>query len=520
MKYDALRKAGSTFLLVPALNHKIQDHPLKYMDSLVYGLLIYRTRRSKRERVAGIKNRLGIDRITARSSLKKLLDLGCVKQHPDGYEAVEPQGNYRCLFTWKKKPQRSWHSQFSYDKTFLPVQDSGLTSIQNAIYWRLVSLSVPAEGGCGHLMIGPGARVQSISNQYLAKGLRCSRKTVASGLKVLQAQEMIHVHEVKKGRRYCVGIHPIAQHVGKWRGAGERKEQDLCFEELFGQASNSPAKPDISYRPRILALLIEEGIPSKTAEEVAALVQAYVIPDADLKKILYQVRRDHLRNRNRNPNLPVDCGRLLLAELRKRGEAGEWRMYEGFTSTTMSLPEMQTLEFLNSVKACSEAWFLLRRLNTDRFVELSTGGRLPVVFDWDHVRDLAQAAGRNFSMFRDAVADLLFSPTNKMESDWLNCWTQCDVVPPIDAWPSDLIPLPEKGRTFISTLQKWAKEIAEFDDVTAANATNKFIEAVQNTQGVEWKKDPKSNMMLVLRCFQTWAGRHSFAGLIDQFFYE
>ena len=172
MKYDALRKAGSTFLLVPALNHKIQDHPLKYMDSLVYGLLIYRSRSNKRERIAGIKNRLGIDRSTICSSLKKLLDLGCVEQHPDGYGALEPRGDCRFLFTWKKEQQDSWHSQFSYDKTYLPAETSGLTIIHNAIYWRIVSLSVLVEGGCGHLMIGPGACRQSLSNEYLATGLR------------------------------------------------------------------------------------------------------------------------------------------------------------------------------------------------------------------------------------------------------------------------------------------------------------------------------------------------------------
>jgi hypothetical protein len=520
MKYEELKKAGSRFLLVPSLSHTMSSHPLKYVDSLVYGCLIYRSRKSKRERVAGISKRLGIDRSTVQASLEKLVHLGCVQHHTDGYEAVEPQGVCRELFTWKKKPQSSWQSQFSYDRTYLPTKESGLTTIQNGLYWRLVSLAVPVDGGCGHLMIGPGARVQSVSNEYLARGLRCSRKTVAAGLDVLQAQAMIHVRFGKTRRRFNVGIHPVGQHVGKWRARERQAREELSFEDLFGQATNSPARPDIIYRPHVFSLLRQEGIPSETTEEIMSLVHGYVIPDSEIKKVLHRVKKDHSRNRSKNPNLPDHCGRLLIAEIKKRGEAGEWRMYDGLASKPMSLPQMQTLEFLNSVNACSEALQLLLKASRDGFVELATGGRLPVTFCWDQVRDIAHAASGNFTMFRDGVAEFLFPSANKPECGWLDSWNECGVVQPIGKWPNDLIPLPEKGRGFVNTVQKWAKEIVELDDVTAADATNEFMRWVQTVQDTTWTQDPDTNMMLVLQCFQGWAQKASGVGVIDQFFYE
>lgn len=518
MKHEPLIEAGFKYLLVPALNHKMADQPLKYVDSLVYGLLIYRTQKSKRERVAGVGRRLGIDRSTACSSLKKLLQLGCVELHPDGYEAVEPEGACRELFTWKTNRKDEWHLGFAYDVTFLPAEASGLTIIQNAIYWRLVSLSVAADGGCGHLMIGPGACRTSLSNMYLANGLRCSRKTVATGLKFLEAQQMIHLHRVGDGRRFQVGFFPLAQHMDKWR-KNERKVEAVTYEDLFGCTTNAPLLPDKRFESKIFELLRRHGIPNALMAETASLVNTYCIPDSNLQRIVSQVKVDHNRNRQSRPSLPDHCGSLLVAELSRRGAAGEWRIYEGIKSKVLSLAEMEMRAYLNGLRICSNAYILLRELSDNPSVKLPTGQRIPVAFCWDRIWQMAKRAGEDFQQFKQSVIEYLFPSSRRQMCDWLKYWTECDVVPRVADWPNQEIPLPKRGRGFVETVRNWAQN--GYNEIESAEITNLFIQWIERQQDCKWHQKPTSNMSHVLRLFERWKKeilRDSEEGLIDQFF--
>jgi biotin operon repressor len=517
MKYGKLREARSEHLLVPALNHRLSTHPLKYIDALVYGALIYRSRAGRGDKIGRIRRSTGLDRTTIRQSINRLMSNGCVQQHDDGYEAIEPQADSRQLFSWKTTPCDAWQSRFVYDKTYLPAEESGLTPIWNALFWRLVSQAVPVEGRTGHLMVGPGAKVSSLSNEYLAKGLRCSRKTVAAGLQYLQKHGLIHLHPLDGKRRFAVGIFPLASHVHLWKSRQSKQQAGISFEDLFGQASNSATQPDAAYRPQIFGRLARHGIPSKTQEEIVALVHRYCIPDLDLNRILQLVKKDHKRNRDRNPSLLDHCGQLLLAELTRRGESGEWRIYsEGITSTILTSSEMQVRDYLNGMKVCSNAYRLLRQISVDKSVELNNRDRLPVNFCWDEIWELGRES-QGFDAFRDKVANHLFPSNKKPRSEWLEDWLKCSRVPELESWPNDLIPLPKAGRGFVNTIHSWAVDIVGCDDLDAATLTNHFIWWIQNEEDVEWR-NPAFNRWRVLQQFQKYADTRVQSGLIDQFF--
>jgi hypothetical protein len=518
MKYENLKEAKCEHLLVPALNHRLEKHPLKYVDMLVYAALVYGSRKGRRDKISRIGRKTGLDRSTIRKSLRRLVHHRCVGQHDDGWEALEPNADSRQLFSWKTEAQGTWQSKFVYDKTYLPAQGSGLTPIWNALFWRLVSLAVPIEGRTGHLMIAPGAAVSLVSNEYLARGLRCSRKTIASGLGFLQKQGLINVHPVDGKRRFAVGIFPLAPHVHLWRSRQEKKQSEFGFEDLFGQASNAATELDAAYRPQIFGRLARHGIPSKTQEEIVTLVNRYCIPDLDLNRILQTVKKDHKRNRDRNPSLPDHCGQLLLAELRRRGESGEWRIYlEGIKSTVLTSPEMQVRDYLNGMKVCSNAYRLLRQINGDRSVELMNGSRLPVKTSWDAIFGIANKFPRDFEEFREKVADYLFPSSKKPSSEWLEEWLRCKRVPELASWPNDLVPLPQSGRGFVNAVHSWARETVGCDDFDAATLTNHFIRWIQNEEDVEWK-NAAFNRWQVLQQFQKYAESLDQPGLIDEFF--
>lgn len=519
MKYKPLKDAGCMFHLVPALNHNLEQHPLKYTDSLVYGFLVYCSRKTKTASVATICSRLGLDRSAVSAIVERLLGLDMLAKKTGGYVAVSPPTNGVQLFTLKNEQAKCWQSQFVYDRTYIPTEESKLSPLQNAVFWRLVSLAVPASGDCGYLMIGQGAPVSSVCCKYLAKGLRCSRKTVSRALKELDKRNMIHVASINpNSRRFAIGILPIDTYVSLWRTKAPKKgERELSFEDLFGKPSNKTPEPEILYRPKILNKITEAGIPSGTAEDIAALATRYFIPNRDLNALLIQSKRDHARNRKRRPELPDHCGLLLLSEIQRRGEAGEWRMYTDLSSSVMELPEMQLQEYLNNLNVCSEASRLLYQLSQNKSIDLNTGGRLPVSFSWDECWRLAQSAKNDFPKFRDDLVSQLFPGGSPPRSDWLRSWCECDVIPQIDPWPSDDIPLPSKGKPFMATLQSWASNTAGFDDILAVHAINNFIGYVSRAN-TSWSTEPEENQLLVIRHFEKWASYKEEPGLISRFF--
>lgn len=519
MKYKPLKDAGGIFHLVPALNHNLGQHPLKYTDSLVYGFLVYCSRKNKTASVATICSRLGLDRSAVSAIVERLLGMNMIAKKTGGYVAIQPPADRLQLFTLKKKKAKCWQSQFVYDRTYIPTEESKLSPLQNALFWRLVSLAVPASGNCGYLMIGPGANVSSVCCKYLAKGLRCSRKTVSRALKELEKRNIIHVASINpKSRRLAIGILPIDTYVSLWRTKAPKEgERELSFEDLFGKPSNKTPEKEILYRPKIINKITGAGIPSGTAEEIAGLVNRFFIPTQDLTALINQAKRDHARNRKRRPELPDHCGRLLLSEIQRRGEAGEWRMYTDLSSSVMYLPEINLQEYLHSLNVCSEAWRLINQLSTDQSVELNTGGRLPVSFSWDDCWRLAQSAKNDFPKFRDDLVSQLFPGGSPPRSDWLSSWCDCDVIPQLDPWPSDDIPLPYKGKQFLKTLKSWASNIAGFNDILVVNAINIFIGYVSDAN-TSWSTEPEENQLLVIRHFEKWASNKKQPGLISRFF--
>lgn len=514
MKYEALLEHRCRYLLVPALNHKLEKHPLKYIDTIVYGQLVYCSRNGKCQNITQIARSVGVDRSAASETIKKLIRHGCVEKVGNTYTAVFPT-DASTLFTLKTKPKDVWQSQFSYDRTYLPKPESKLTTLQNAIFWRLVALSVPADGGCGHLMIGPGAKVQAISNKYLARGLRCSRKTIAAGLRKLEELGMVKVCPIPKTRRFAVGILPLSKTVSLWRKKVAKTKKTLSFEQVFGQATNAPVAPDPLYRPEIVSFLTEHGVPSKTAEDVTRLVNGYCIPTGRVHQLFREAKKDHERNKEKNPNLPDHPGRLLFREIQRRGEAGEWLEFANIRSDDVTLPELNMQEWLHKHRCESNARKLLQDLYLNKFIHLHSGGQLPVKFYWETAWEIAEHC-ETFEDFQQKLVDVLF-PGEKPESHWLNKWMRCRTIPPPSKWCYKKINLPRHGDPFIKTLHEWAVG-NRFDEVEAAEAVNAFVEYVKNEATIEDSGNLKKNMVTVFNVFQEWANAKGSKGLVEKYF--
>ena len=185
----------------------------------------------------------------------------------------------------------------------------------------------------------------------------------------------------------------------------------------------------------------------------------------------------------------------------------------------MSLGEMEVRDYLNALRICSNAHILLRELSEEPTVELPSGQRMPVAFCLDKVRQMAKKAGSDFQQFKQSVIEYLFPSSRRQMCDWLEQWTECDVVERIIDWPNQEIPLPKKGRGFVETVRNWAEENS--NEVTGAELTNFFIRWIERQQDCKWHQKPTSNMSQVLRLFERWRKESlsdSVEGLIDQFF--
>ena len=215
MKYSQIEKRPH--LLVPVLA-AIQTRPaITCYDSLVYGYLLFLSKKGNSSTRSAIAKSLRLDRASTIRSLARLSDLGLVRITNVRIEAMEPTGQAHKLFMYRKDAEGDWQGRFVYDRVWLPKKPSDLPVRANLLFWRLYRIGYSVKGLPGHLVVGgnPKKIPTYLTGEYLSRAIQCDPKTIRSSLKRLRDLGLITVFKREQG--FVIGIRPLGDNVKLWR---------------------------------------------------------------------------------------------------------------------------------------------------------------------------------------------------------------------------------------------------------------------------------------------------------------
>jgi hypothetical protein len=491
IKYEDM--GNRPFLHVPVIDERPATVAVDGLDLMIYGFLLYRlgNKDPALRSVArtALSTNLRIDKKAVDRSVTILVSGGAVAESNGRVIAVEPTGTALTWFRFQKNVAgKDWRERFIYDRVYLPRAHTAISIKTNLLYWHLVKLGHAVDRMPGYLQVGghtasPGFYLTA---EYLAKGLRCDRKTISRGIARLKQLGLITV-KPKGTRSFVVGIPPIGAKADLWRdswGTTRRSDEssfEITAESLFGLHSQDPLVPADDYARGIGVYMRAFGIKGKVVEEIKTRIIKYQIPPREWESMVATASRDHKKNQEEKPGqfTAGHCGHLFSYMLDEHVKQQQAQACLAKGSSPRTYDEMQADELLVRLRVTTKAARLLRQAVQAEYLELRNGACVPCRLNWETVATTLQAADRGFAAFKEAIAGRIFgSGPSHPDCEWYEAWMANEQIPLPDDSPMEALRLDARERTKIRThAKKIAGEVYANRDNEAAVAhlTNDLV---------------------------------------------
>ena len=493
MKYTEIKTRPH--LLAPVLAATASSLPITCYDSLVYGYLVFRSKKGKSSTPTGIARSLKFDRVSCNRSLERLASLGLVSESGGRCQALEPTGTAQKLFMYRKDAEGDWQGRFVYDRVWLPEKPSDLPVRANLLFWRLYRVGRSVKGLPGHLVVGgnPKKIPAYLTNEYLSRAIQCDPKTIRSSLKRLRDLGLITV--CKRVQGFVIGIRPLGDNVKLWRQSWNRRKQftPVTVEELFLVPSKSEVVEETAARSGVLNRFRAYGISGHMAETLAALVLDEEVSPADWNQILQQCSADHNRNKEEGKTKHPHCGYLFQYMLGQYLRNRELRRAAAAPHIPKSLADIQVDDCMKAYRATEDAETLLRRAIRSESLKMDDGRVIPCPIQAEQVVAIAKQHKEDWDGFKTAIAKSVFTgDLTAVRCDWLREWLNAKQIPTEDDSPLAKYSVPRSDWSSIrSRIKDWVWE----------SGCNSSTEAIDRTNGILklacWQsacfKDPKTN---------------------------
>lgn len=423
MKYESMKlksKEDRPFVMVPVLHENTVATDLRSQDCLVYGYLLFLARKQNKARVAGICESLGLDRLSGKQSLERLLQYQLVDRVDGEYTALPPAGTQ--VFRLQENAKGEWHQGFIYDRVYLPCSPKTLPVRANLLFWHLVRMAEPIQGMPGHLRVG-GSNNRYYTHTYLARAIGCDRKTAGACMARLAKLNLLRTWKCYKG--YAIGILPLEENSRLWRESWQKKPRvmpTITAKELFGVPSPTPLHADTTMYGRIIKVLRRYGILGGLGEELAVLIDKEEVCPTIWRPMLKKAQADNFANWEDGKTQNQHCGFLFRSNLK------EWLAVKAENSPykvrITSSEDIQLGQALGSLKLGQNGHDMLRRAINSKYLVGDDDTKIPCPLTAEKVIELANAAKGKVEVFKEAIARLLFVVDDKASAqfDWYREW--------------------------------------------------------------------------------------------------
>lgn len=439
-KYRAM--AEKIRVSVPVINESLRPNPLDSVQQLVYGYLVFRSRKNKTVTRTALSRSLRLDRSAVSSAICSLGGLGLVHEDEKGaLTALEPAGTNRQYFRFRKKPSGEWQGSFVFDRVFLPCSSRTLSVRTNALFWRLYRWGVPVDSMPGYLQVGghPDCPIPYLNKQYLVNGLGCHRTTVSNSLKRLVRLGLIKIVPMKE-RKFTVGIPPLKKNVCLWREEWQKSHTPVMVtaQELFGVPSSAPVTPA---RPQpsdgLAADMTASHIPPKLADQILDVIDKNNIPREVWRRMLAKADSKHAENRERTPGALEHAGYLFNHMLEDWGRAESKRQEITAVHRPPSYEEMMAEGAMREMRFTVKAERLLRLAVKSESLDLNEGGVVPCLLNWEAVYAVHKKTKGDFVRFKEDIARLIFTFEDGQPPHcrWYELWMAATQIPLPDNEP-------------------------------------------------------------------------------------
>ena len=464
MKYEDMGERP--FLSVPVIDERSKDVPLDALTTLVYGLLLYRLGHQDPEKRSttrtAVSRLLRLDKKAVDRAVAVLVGGGAVSEQRTRIMAIQPQGASATWFRFQSKQSAGeWREWFIYDRVYLPRSSTVMSVKTNALFWHLVKLGHSVDRMPGYLKVGehPEDHMEYLSAEYLAKGLRCYRRTVTRGLTRLRQLGLITMQRTER-KSFVVGIPPIATNADLWRDSWTRTRRtdgataEVTAESLFGVPSRAKLTPAVTYDSGASLYMRGFGIKGKVAEEIVTKIVKHQIEPCCWQPLLSQAKRDHDNNCENEPGkfTVKHCGFLFKHMVEQFLEERYARRSMSGGREPWGYSEMEASGLLSGMRLTDEAKKVLRYALRNESLELRGGGCVPCFLNWDGVLAVLQSADRDFVAFKKGITDLIFSRTAESPAcDWYDQWMAIEQIPAQDDSPMVALKLDPRAKGRIRT---------------------------------------------------------------------
>jgi len=436
---------------VPVINESVKPNPLDSIQVLVFGYLVYRSRKNKTASRTAIGRSLRLDRSAVRRAICSLGDLGLVREDEKGLlVALEPTGANRQYFRFRKKVASEWQGSFVFDRVFLPCSSRTLSVRTNALFWRLYKWGVPVDSMPGYLQVGghPDCPIPYLKMQFLVNGLGCYRTTISNAVKRLVGLGLIKIFPMED-QQFAVGIPPLQKHIGLWREKWQKSQTAITVtaQQLFGVPSSAPVTPA---RPQpsdgLAADMTASHIPPKLADQIMEVIEEHDIPKEACRRMLTRAASKHAENQKTTPDALEHCGYLFKKMIEDWGRAESKRQEITAVHSTRSYDEMMAEEAMEKMRFTFEAERLLRYAVRSESLALDDGGAVPCPLSWEAVADVHKKTNGDFGRFKEEIVRSIF--------------TFDEAQPPACRWyeqwmAAKQIPLPDEELLIAGGVKRW-----------------------------------------------------------------
>lgn len=425
------------FLKVPVINTKPESVPLSSIDTLVFAYLQHRLRKNGGATLSTVAKSLRLDRASSKRSLGLLVGLGLAVLEEKQFKATEPLQPAKEWFQTQKNANGQWFEQLVYDRVFLPRTSSTLTIRTNLLFWHLVRLGEEVRGMPDCLQVGNSGKKypRYLTDTYLAKAIRCERKTIRSGLKRLSDLGLIQCRKRAKG--FAVAISSLKDHVGLWRDKWNKKkvvnQPPLSVKELFGVPSSAVSEPESSPLNGILKRLRGYGVKGKLAEELVALIMDNEIPPGEWMSRLKQASEDQKANNEAGKSKGEHCGYLFRYMIREYVKQMELQREGNPVTHYQTAEEMFMKNALGGLRMTGEAKALLNIAIKKESLPFEDGRSIPCPISHQSVTQAAKDARDNWSDFKARILAQVFNGTLEEAKGcvWIEMWMTAEQEEPL-----------------------------------------------------------------------------------------
>jgi predicted transcriptional regulator len=457
---------------VPVIHDGPKHSPLDPIQTLIYGFLIYRSRKNRSASRTEIGRSLHLDRAAVTRAIKSLAGLGLLVEDANRrWLAVEPAGTVRDLFRFRTKCNGEWQSRFVYDRVCIPQSSSVLSVKTNAIFWRLYKLGRPVQSMPGYLQAGGHAEcpVRFFTNKYLAAGLRCHRTTIRNGLQRLKKLGLIGTYKIDPSIHpdgFVVGIPPITNHLDLWRKKRSRKAASVVVtaQQLFGVPSAMVVAPMQTDRNDPEANFIASRMPGHVIQRLVAIIEENSLGVDVWRPLLKKASVKHEENKATHPAPADHCGFLFEKMLKNRVKAEATRLAIAPNWTPPSYDEMKASDAMDDMRLPPEGRQLVRTAVLKESLPLKDGGCVPCPLSWEQVVAVHKKTKGDWALFQQAIIQSIFSfPSDRQPSCvWYEQWLSVEPIPKPDNTPLIEAGVPESdARELRCTVDEWISTFIE-----------------------------------------------------------